>query len=106
VIYFSFQYELILEPAKGFIWRLLRSDKNEETVIIKNWLIEFEEEENYACREIGLDEKGNVVYCSPSKVFYGYWADADMKFENFKQFRPKSISRQKFEDNWTEKFDE
>jgi hypothetical protein len=106
VIYFSFHNELNIEPAKGILWRLLRADRNEETVRIKKWLVEFDELENYTCREIGLDANNTVVYCSPSKMFYGYWADANMELESYERFSPEPISEEEFSNHWTEKFDE
>jgi len=106
VIYFSFHNELNLEPAKGFLWRLLRADKNEETVRVKKWLVEYNEIENYTCREIGLNELSEVVYCSPSKMFHGYWADANMNLESYERFRPEPIDVEEFQKHWTDKFDE
>lgn len=67
--------------------------------LVKNWLIEFVEEEGdfIPWREIALDSAGNIVFAGPDKKNYGFWLDSDMKFEDFKG---ESIDKDDFERFW------
>lgn len=67
------------------------------------WLIEFEEINNVASREIGLDENEKVIMKMPYKDNYGYWTDNNLKLEDFERlFKIEYISKEEFEKKWDE----
>jgi len=67
--------------------------------MVKKWLIEFVEEEGELIpwREIALDFEGNIVFAGPDKMNYGFWLDANMKYENF---TGEYIEKDEFERFW------
>lgn len=70
---------------------------------IEVWLLEFEDEESFVNREIGLDRDGNTVMKMPFKNNYGYWCDVDMPYpEYLKIFKSDSISKEYFDKKWGE----
>lgn len=67
--------------------------------LVKNWLIEFIEEEGELVpwREIALDSDGKIVFAGPDKKNYGFWLDTNMKFKDFKG---EPIEKDNFEKYW------
>ncbi len=66
--------------------------------LVKKWVIEFDSEGN-PNREVGLNEKGNVVLAGPSERDYGFWLDTNMKFGDF---TGEEVSKEEFEVAWKE----
>ncbi|MDR2841075.1 MAG: hypothetical protein LBV75_07425 [Paludibacter sp.] len=68
-----------------------------------SWLLEFEDENDFVNREIGLDESGNIIAKMPFKKNYGFWIDTDMKYYDFiKRFECEFISQNFFTSKWAE----
>lgn len=68
--------------------------------LVKKWFIEFVEEEGELkpWREIALDTMGKVVFAGPDKKNYGFWLDANMKYEDF---QGDPIDKEEFERYWS-----
>jgi len=69
---------------------------------VRHWLLEFDDENSYPHREIGLDKDDNVIIIMPHKKNYGYWTDNDLKYRDFKRptFDATIISKDYFENKW------
>jgi len=74
-------------------------DYDSKMHLVKNWLIEFVEEEGdlVPWREIALDSTGDIVFAGPDKKNYGFWLDANM---SFKDFKGEPIDKDYFEKYW------
>ncbi|TDS55234.1 hypothetical protein [Myroides indicus] len=67
------------------------------------WLLEFENEEDFPNREIGIDSNNNVILKMPYKENYGYWTDNNLKFKDFiKLFNVEVINESEFLKKWNE----
>ena len=67
---------------------------------VSKWLIEFDNENEYVNKEIGLDEKGIVIYKAPTENEYGYWSDTNLQIADFEKFAPTPILNEEFENYW------
>ena len=74
-------------------------DYDSKIHLVKNWLIEFKEVngELLPWREIALDSNESPLFAGPDKRNYGFWLDANMKYEDFEG---ELIEKQKFEKIW------
>lgn len=76
-------------------------DDKIHTVLI--WLLEFENEEDFPNKEIGIDENNNVILKMPYKKNYGYWTDNNLKYNDFiNLFNAEIINAEEFERKWNE----
>jgi hypothetical protein len=67
------------------------------------WLIEFEENENFPDREVGIDETGKVIAKMPYKKNYGFWTDTNMRYKDFiERFNCNVITEEYFNKKWNE----
>jgi hypothetical protein len=70
---------------------------------VKQWLLEFENDDEIPSREIGIDEKGETVMILPWKKNYGYWTDNNMKLNDFESsFDTQNIHKDEFENLWND----
>ena len=70
---------------------------------VEDWLVEYDNEEDFVNREIGLNKIGKAIMIMPWKKNYGYWIDNDLKLNDFStQFTTSIIDKQIFENYWTE----
>ena len=68
---------------------------------VKQWLIEFENGNQYPNREIGLDILQQPIMIMPWRRNYGYWIDNNLLLKDFKShFNAIEISKKEFEDYW------
>jgi len=65
--------------------------------LVKEWVVEFEDE--FPCREIGLDKFGKPVLAGPSIENYGFWLDTNLEYSHFDG---EEISADDFEKLWLE----
>ena len=70
---------------------------------VREWYIEFDEDEPIPIREIGVDENSKVIAKMPYKNNYGYWTDNSLTYDDFlERFDTTEISQADFEDKWKE----
>lgn len=68
---------------------------------VHTWYIEYDTEEKYTRREIGLDENEVVVFKAPYSDNYGFWCDVDMNLDDYYRcFEPHKIPREEFDKLW------
>ena len=94
-----------LGKAIAFVLKRLLPQANPtfETIYPKvtEWLIEFDSENNYTNREVGLDTMGCTVAIGPYQNDLGFWTDTDLTLADFKShFSCSIISPQYFEARW------
>jgi hypothetical protein len=76
-------------------------DYDDKIDLVANWLLEFEDEHSIPEREIGLDANENVIMKMPYKKNYGYWADNNLRLEDFKKtFEVVEITKEYSEEKW------
>ena len=76
-------------------------DFEEKLDKVRYWLLEFENNNDYPIREIGLDEDNYPIVKMPYKENYGYWTDNELKYNDFIDlFSAKKIDNYLFEDKW------
>ena len=66
------------------------------------WLVEYNRTENAAWREIGFDKNDHSIVAMPLGKNYGYWTDNNLTFDDFETFGVTAITKDKFENEWTE----
>jgi len=64
--------------------------------LVKEWLIEFDED-GRPNREIGIGSNKTPVVASPNSSDYGFWIDSNMVYSDFKE---EKISKEIFESSW------
>lgn len=70
---------------------------------VKYWLLEFDDENPYPVREVGLDENEQSIVKMPYKKNYGYWTDNELKLEDFKKsFNTEAIEKDYFIEKWND----
>ncbi len=70
---------------------------------VKFWVLEFDDENTYPVREVGLDENEQSIVKMPYKRNYGYWTDNNLKIEDFKKlFNVEIIEKDYFVEKWDE----
>lgn len=70
---------------------------------VKFWLLEFDDENTYPVREVGLDENQRSIVKMPYKRNYGYWTDNELKIEDFrKSFNTEIIEKDYFIKKWND----
>jgi hypothetical protein len=68
---------------------------------VKYWFLEFENENEFPTREIGLDCDGRIIMKMPYKNNYGYWTDNNLRIKDFDRlFKVQYIDKKEFEDKW------
>ena len=52
---------------------------------VEQWLIEYDDiEYHQAIREIGIDTQGNIIIKMPDNRNYGFWSDAGLTINDFR----------------------
>ena len=70
---------------------------------VETWFIEYDEENDYTNREIGLDKDGHVIVLGPFQSNLGYWVDNDFTLQNYEDhFDVQYIDKVVFEKLWME----
>jgi len=70
---------------------------------VETWFIEYDEENDYTNREIGLDKDGHVIVLGPFQSNLGYWVDNDFTLQNYEDhFDVQYIDKAVFEELWRE----
>ena len=73
---------------------------------VKTWYLEFDDENHWASREVGVDENGKVVVLAPyekngSLEYFGFWCDEDMDIDFYENIIDvKHITKEEFEAVW------
>ena len=68
---------------------------------VETWFVEYDEENDYTNREIGLDKDGHVIVLGPFQRNLGYWVDNDYTLQNYEDhFDVQYIDKAIFEDLW------
>jgi hypothetical protein len=68
---------------------------------VEQWLIEFENGNQYPNREIGLDILQQPIMIMPWRNNYGYWTDNNLLIKDFKShFNIVEITKEEFENHW------
>lgn len=74
-------------------------DLKYEDVVI--WFVEYDEDNHYTNREIGLDKDGRVIVKGPFQNNLGYWVDNDLTLPNYdNDFNIQYIDKAVFEKLW------
>ena len=70
---------------------------------VETWFIEYDEENDYTNREIGLDKDGHIIVLGLFQENLGYWVDNDFTLQNYEEhFDVQYIDKTVFEDLWKE----
>ena len=65
------------------------------------WFIEYDEDNDYTNREVGVDKQGRVIVKAPYKRNLGFWVDEDLTFQDYvDNFNIQYISKEAFESIW------
>ena len=113
MVYFQFRdpdFDKDKSNKKSFLISLLyiilpkaNPDFEKKIDLVCEWLIEYDDRENFVNREIGLDKDGNVIMKMPYKNNYGFWTDTNLKIEDFhERFNTISIVSELFYKKWDE----
>ena len=70
---------------------------------VRQWILEVDDDEGIPEREIGLDDKGNVMMIMPWKDNYGFWTDSNVHVDELaKSHEMQFLDRQEFENLWND----
>lgn len=67
---------------------------------VRTWYIEYDENNNWVNREIGLDSINNVIVKAPYLKNIGFWMDEDLKIDDYLKFNIEYITTDRFEELW------
>lgn len=67
---------------------------------VKTWYIEYNDEDQFTNREIGTDDKDNVIVKAPWKRNLGFWVDGSLKYNDYLIFDITPISAVEFDSLW------
>ena len=94
-------FKRMLYKALDFMINAIGDGYEEEKFnLVKTWYIEYEEETQSTCREIGVDTNGDVQVKAPFNGVYGYWVDADLTLEDYRKFGMTSVDFKTFQQIW------
>jgi hypothetical protein len=94
-------WERIMKNLLTSFIPLANPDFEEEIDNVKQWLIEFENDNQYPNREIGLDILEHPIMIMPWRKNYGYWIDNNLLLKGFKShFNAVEITKEEFENYW------
>jgi hypothetical protein len=97
----TFWQKLIRKTLSLFI-PIANPDFESKIDAVSDWLIEFENGNEYPNREIGLNTSGKPIMVMPWKKNYGYWIDNNLLLKDFKsKFDAIDIAEEEFEKYWT-----
>lgn len=65
------------------------------------WYIEYDDINNYANREIGLDINGKVIVKAPYNGNHGLWTDSNLVLKDYQKWNIEEISSEIFENLWS-----
>lgn len=92
---------------ESFIVKMLNSiipvgnpDYNEQIGEVYKWLVEYSKEGDKVCREIGLNDKGEVILILPQANNLGYWTNSNLNLDSYKAYNFTEISKENFEEKW------
>lgn len=91
--------EGIFDKLVRFIYSLVPNSNpryQQKYYLLHEWFIEFDNE-GKVLRELGLDEKGKVLFSSPNKQNPGFWIESKM---TFKDFEDNELSSEDFTTLW------
>ena len=94
-------FRKIIKKILAILLPVSNPDFEEKLDKVRYWLLEFENNNDYPIREIGLDEDNCPIVKMPYKENYGYWTDNELKYNDFIDlFSAKKIDNYLFEDKW------
>lgn len=68
---------------------------------VKTWYVEYDEENNYTNREVGLDSNGEVIFKAPYKKDLGFWVEKDLTLKDYSDsFETHYVNKSEFERLW------
>lgn len=69
---------------------------------VKTWYVEYDEENNYTNREVGLDSNGEVIFKAPYKKDLGFWVEKDLTLKDYSDsFEIHYVNKSEFDMLWT-----
>ncbi|MEZ4907565.1 MAG: hypothetical protein R2771_07990 [Saprospiraceae bacterium] len=71
---------------------------------IKMWLIEYDIENKFVNREIGINCNGDIILIGPYKKNLGFWTDTDLVLHDFSKFNISEYTDIEFEKIWESYF--
>lgn len=76
-------------------------DFDRNLYLVKQWLLEFKDENSTPNREVGLNDSCEVLMKMPDHQNYGYWTDNNLKLNDFKKrFDIDYINEAFFNEKW------
>lgn len=99
MLYFRFNEKPInsvspLNSKKKTLWNKLvdrigkklsaNPDFDDKLKYVAQWYLEYDDECDVSCREIGLDINKKVIVKMPDERNYGFWLDTNLTLEDFK----------------------
>lgn len=67
---------------------------------VKTWYIEYDDENEYTNREIGIDKNDKVIVIAPYKRNLGVWVDSDLTLDDYRRFDINTVSSNEFNNYW------
>ena len=68
---------------------------------VRQWILEVNEDEGTPEREIGLDDKGNVMMIMPWQDNYGFWTDSSVQVDELAKSSDMTFGdKEEFERLW------
>ena len=96
-------FEKVFIGIMKFIFPKANPDFDDKIDAVFIWMLEFEDEEDFPNREIGIDSNNNIILKMPFKKNYGYWTDNNLKYNDFvNSFNAEIIDKSEFETKWNE----
>ena len=69
---------------------------------MKTWYVEYDEENDYTNREVGLNKNGEVIVKAPYKKNLGFWVDEDLTLKDYSDsFEIQYVDKREFDMLWT-----
>ena len=70
---------------------------------VRHWILEVDEDEGTREREIGIDDKGNVMMIMPWKDNCGFWTDSSVQVDELAKSKDMTFGgKEEFERLWDE----
>jgi hypothetical protein len=113
MMYFKFKEPVKVEKSAGDNYFYFVLDKILASFVPKSnpdfgtkydsvslWYIEYDNQNDYTNREIGLNENDEIIIIGPYNDNLGFWTDEDLTLQDYQKFNPANISKSDFDALW------
>ncbi|MGB1293979.1 MAG: hypothetical protein ACPG6V_00765 [Flavobacteriales bacterium] len=67
---------------------------------VESWLVEYDHDSKMTTREIGLNNKGEVLFILPLEKNLGYWSNDKRGLLDFEEIELLDYQQSEFENKW------